>query len=255
MQISLHSILTQQSFDWTCRRTQAALLENMVVVVKEMTKIEMVAMDSSSTLYKAMVKLYNMVKKPKNMRKGLAAFLKQEDEELRTYMLVIQEEVHEDEVRLTDGEYDDEEDEEAEEGEEKKSRKKKKYDKLKTEKVKKARVENVVEMMKNDAGLENDVFEHLKLDREDSGDKEVVSEAFKLCCLNLMKTLHLSDTKYDDLRWWVEDVITRGFSLSSMPTSRALKEKVNKEMVPPDMQSSETGARFDLKGTLFHHGE
>ena len=255
MQITLHSILTQQSFDWTCRRTKAALLDNMEEVVKEMTKVEVVARDSSSTLYKAMIRLYDLVRKPKNVRKGLEAFLKQEDEELRTYMLLIHEEAPEDEVGLTDGEYDDEEGEEAEEGEEKKSRKKKNYDKLKTEKVKKARVENVVEMMRNDAGLENGVFEHLKVEREDSGDKEVASEAFKLCCLNLMKTLNLSDTKYDDLRWWVEDVTRRGFSLSSMPTSRALKEKVNREMVPPNMQSSETGARFDLKDTLFHHGE
>ena len=65
MQISLHSILTQQSFDWTCRRTQGALLENMLVVVKEMTRIEIVATDSSFSLYKAMVKLYNLVKEKK----------------------------------------------------------------------------------------------------------------------------------------------------------------------------------------------
>ena len=63
MQISLNSILTQQSFDWTCRRTQGALLENMLVEVKKITKIEIVATDSSSSLYKEMVKLYNLVKK------------------------------------------------------------------------------------------------------------------------------------------------------------------------------------------------
>ena len=124
-----------------------------------------------------------------------------------------------------------------------------------TEKVKKARVENLVEMIRSYAGLESGVFEHLKMEREDSGDKEVASEAFKLCCLNLMKTLNMSDSEYDDLCWWVEEVTRRGLSLSSMPTSRALKLKVNKEMVPPNMQSSETGTRFNLKDTLFHHGE
>ena len=70
-----------------------------------------------------------------------------------------------------------------------------------------------------------------------------------------MKKLKLSDTKYDDLRRWVEDVIRRGFSLSSMPTSRALKAKVNKEMIPPNMQSSDTGAKFELQAALFHAGE
>ena len=49
MQISLFSILIQQCFDWTCRGTQSALLENMKVVVKEMTKMKMVDTDSSST--------------------------------------------------------------------------------------------------------------------------------------------------------------------------------------------------------------
>ena len=91
MQISLLSILNQQSFDWRCRKTQSALLENMGRVVKEMTKMEIVDTHSSSTLYKAMVKLYNLVKKPKNVRLGFEKFLKQEDEVLKTYMLVYEE--------------------------------------------------------------------------------------------------------------------------------------------------------------------
>ena len=53
MQISLHSILIHESFDWTCRGSKAALLENIEVVVKEMAEIETVATDSSSSLYKA----------------------------------------------------------------------------------------------------------------------------------------------------------------------------------------------------------
>ena len=77
-------------------------------------------------------------------------------------------------------------------------------------------------------------------------------DIIKLCCLYLMKTLSLSDTKYDDLRWWIMDVQKRGFSLSTMPASTTLKAKVNKEMVPPNMRSSETGAEFELKDTLFH---
>ena len=86
-----------------------------------------------------------------------------------------------------DGGYDDEEDEEVEEVEEKKSRKKKNYGELKTEKVKRLRVENVVESIRNDAGLVNDVFNHLKMERENPGEEKVACEAFELCCLNLMK--------------------------------------------------------------------
>ena len=66
-----------------------------------------------------------------------------------------------------------------------------------------------------------------------------------------MKNLKLSDRKYDELRWWVEDVTRRGFSLvTTMPTSRSLKEKVNSEMIPPNMHSSETGAKFQLQEIL-----
>ena len=61
-------------------------------------------------------------------------------------------------------------------------------------------------------------FNHLKLAREAS-EKSTDEEDFKLCCLYLMKTLSLSDTKYDDLRWWIMDVQKRGFGLSTMPAS------------------------------------
>ena len=75
-----------------------------------------------------------------------------------------------------------------------------------------------------------------------------------------MKILKLSDKKYNDLQFWLPDVKTlvkrRGLSLPSMPTSRSLKEKVNtnSEMILPEMQSSATGAKCELKGTLFHTG-
>ena len=215
--------------------------------------MEIVDTHSSSTLYKAMVKLYNLVKKPKNVRLGFEKFLKQEDEVLKTYMLVYEEDALENQVDMAVGEYEQVEDEADEEVGEKKSRKKKTFENLKTEKVKRARVENIVEIMRNDAGLEEGVLDHLK--RENPGDEEIDDEAFKLCCLNLMKNLKLSDTKYDDLRWWIEDVLKRGFSLTSMPTSRTLKAKINKEMIPPNMQSSDTGAKFELRDALFHTGE
>ena len=84
MQISLHSILIHESFDWRCRQSKAALLDNMEVVVKAMAKVETVATDSSSSLNKAMVKLYNLLKKPKNVRQGFERFLNQENEVLKT---------------------------------------------------------------------------------------------------------------------------------------------------------------------------
>ena len=67
---------------------QSSLVGKHWGVVKEMAEIETVATDSSSSLYKAMVKLYNLLKKPKNVRQGLDNFLKQEDDILKNYMLV-----------------------------------------------------------------------------------------------------------------------------------------------------------------------
>ena len=74
MQISLHSILIHEYFDWTCWRSRAALLENMEVVVKAIAIIETVTMDSSSSLYKTMVKLYDLLKRLKMRAKALKGF-------------------------------------------------------------------------------------------------------------------------------------------------------------------------------------
>ena len=236
MQISLHAIVSHDSFDWECRRSKEDLLENMVEVVKNITKVKTLA---RNTLNKAMIKLYDLTRKPKNVRKGRAGFQKQEELTLQDYILEIEE-----------GEApDDAEDESVVE-----KKKRKNYADLKTVQVKKARVENVVQMLRSDDGLEGGVFDRLKEEMEVSTDKKVSIEEWKLSCLNLMKILKLSDKKYDDLRFWILDVMRRGFSLASMPTSRALKEKVNREMIPPDMKSSATGAKFELQDALFHTG-
>ena len=70
-----------------------------------------------------------------------------------------------------------------------------------------------------------------------------------------MKTLSLSHTKFDDPRWWIFDLLRRGFDLSKMPSSSTLKAKFKKEMLPPDMSSCETGAQFDMTAALFHTGK
>ena len=238
MQVSLHTILSHKSFSWQSRLTQANLLQNMEMVVKEITRIERVATNSSSMLYKAMVKLYNLTRKPKNVRQGLETFMKVESEVLNSYMLVF------------GGEEENEKSTKR-----RRCSKRKSYAELKTVRLKKARVTKVMEVIKEDADLGEDVFEHLKMEKQDSCDKDVTSEAFKICCLSLMKTLRLSDTKYNDLRWWIEDVINRGFDLASMPTARSLKKKVKEEMVPPNMETCETGAKFELQDALFHTGK
>ena len=261
MQVNLNSILIHESFDWTCRRSKTALLERIEVVVKEMAKIETVATDSSSSLYKGMEKLYNLLKKPKNVRQGLDNFLKQENDVLKSYMLVIQElEVtesgeHEEEKKEEDEKEEDEKEEEKEEEEKIERGRRKGFNDLKSSTSKRARVDNVISMIKNDPGLENGVVEKLRMEKEQTAVTPGMEESFKLSCLNAMKTLSLSDTKFDDLRWWIFDLLRRGFDLSKMPSSSTLKTKVKKEMLPPDMSSCETGAEFDMTAALFHTGK
>ena len=73
--------------------------------------------------------------------------------------------------------------------------KRKHFDDLKSSKIKKARVDDIIKVIKADDGFENGVVEKLKMVEKDSGDAREKEEAFKMCCLNLMKTLSLSETK------------------------------------------------------------
>ena len=75
MKINLHSILSHDSFDWKCRGNEAALLKNLVVVVLLLCNISKVDSSVDSPLSKAAIKIYNIAKKPKNLRKGLEFFL------------------------------------------------------------------------------------------------------------------------------------------------------------------------------------
>ena len=65
------------------------------------------------------------------------------------------------------------------------------------------RVKNVIEMLDSDHGLEEKVLEKLELRK--GGEKSYGD--FDLACLALMKTTGISNTKYDDLRFWIQDTV------------------------------------------------
>lgn len=250
MEVSLHAILSHKSFDWSCRTSKLALVSNLEEIVKDIGNLKQVETSTSSPLFKAATKIYNLVKKRKNANKGKDLFVTVEEDTLKKYEVKVEERQVEEKV-----EEQFEEKENVKEKDDWRTRKRKNFNELKSAEIKKARLANVVDIIKADAGLEEEVFHHMKREREASEEKRSKHEEdFKLCCLNLMKTLRLSETKYDDLRWWIKDVLERGYSLSHMPASTTLKAKVNKEMVPPNMSSSETGAEFELTQSLFHTG-
>ena len=89
MQVSLHSLVSHDSFDWRCRRNKTALLNSLVVVVLQLLGISEVDSGVSSSLFKAATKIYDLAKKPKNVRKGLECFLNAEATVLKNHLLDI----------------------------------------------------------------------------------------------------------------------------------------------------------------------
>ena len=92
--MTLHSLVSHASFDWTCRGNKADLLKNLVVVL-QLIGISEVDSSVSSPLFKAATKIYNLAKKPKNVRKGLECFLNAEATVLKNHLLDIIGEVEE----------------------------------------------------------------------------------------------------------------------------------------------------------------
>ena len=78
MQVSLQSLVSHDSFNWRCRGNKTALLKILVVVVLQLFGISEVDSSVSSSLFKATTKIYDLAKKPKNVRQGLECFLKSE---------------------------------------------------------------------------------------------------------------------------------------------------------------------------------
>ena len=248
-------IMLHQSFDWSCRSNKRLLVKNLESVVKRITGLTEVDITPSSPLFKAANKCYDLVKKKKNERLGKELFLKNEQKTLKSYEVKLEEkQAEEAEDNLSEEELNDESVKEKVS----KGKKRKNFSDLKSKKQKKARLNDIMEIIKEDVGIEDEVLEELKTakgDLIDKRQKEEKEEEFKMACLNAMKTLALSDTKYDDLRFWLFDMIQRGFNLLEMPASKTLKAKVRKEMIPRDMRSSETGAEFDISDALFHTGQ
>ena len=258
--------MLHQSFDWTCRKNKSSLVKNMALVVKGITGLLEVDINPSSPLYKAATKCYDLVKLKKNSRLGKEKFLKTEKETLEKYMVELEgkEDKEQDDALFSDdesAESSNPEEEESDAGEADKQckvtvqRGKRKDFKDLKKRQKRARLDNIIKIIKDEGGIEEKLVEKIKSPEEHAGNKKEKEEEFKLACLNGMKQLGLSDTKFDDLRFWLADLIQRGFNLLEMPASTTLKAKVRKEMIPRDMRSSETGAEFDISDALFHTGQ
>ena len=243
--ISLFAILSHQSFDWSCRTKLKALVSNMGEVVRDMSRVSQVNITRSSPLYVAANKIYHMARAKKNVKKVKESFLESHRDILEKYEVKIDE---------NEGEKSDKGQSVAKKKNPIQSEvnKRKNFDDLKSAKSKRARVKSVIEILEEDQGLEEKVLE--KLENRKAGGKSG-NEDFGISCLALIKIMGISNTKYDDLRWWLQDMLRRKMDLSSMPTSKQLMEKVQAEMVPRNMETSETGASVPLTDAVYHQAE
>ena len=228
MLTTLFVLVSHHLFDWSCRGSKADLAQNFGQLVRDNFGVDP-DLSLSSPLYKGASRLYDLVRKKKYVNKSRENVIKCEEGNLRAF-----------EIELGNVAVKDEE-----------RGKRKHFYELSSKTSKRARVVNVVEMIQSDIGLEEKVLKKLE-PRKGEGKSE---QDFDMSCLALMKTLGISNYKYDDLRYWILDMIRKDMDFSLMPTSRKLMKKVQAEMVPPNMTTSETGASIPFTDAIYHHGE
>ena len=158
----------------------------------------------SSPLHKGAKRLYNLAKKKKNVNKSKATVLKCEEVNLKAFEIELGGKI----VHVKDGQEN--------------KGKRKHFEELASRESRRKRVKSVIEVLESDFGLEEKVLNKLELRK--GGAKN--DQDFDLACLALMKTMGISNAKYDDLRFWVKDMLQRNMDLSSMPTSKQLIEMV-----------------------------
>ena len=132
-------------------------------------------LSTSSPLFKGATRLYELVKKKKNVKKSKETVIKSEEANLKGFEIDLGEKA----VTVKDGK--------------EKSGKRKNFDELTSKDKKRMRVKNVIEMLDSDHGLEEKVLEKLELRK--GGEKSYGD--VDLVCLALMKTTGISNTKYD----------------------------------------------------------
>ena len=124
-------------------------------------------------------------------------------------------------------------------------------DSLQSRTSKNLKVRKVLDILDSDEGLEDALFKVLSKRKDNSKEQDV---NLPLCCLNVMSKLNLSNTKWDDIRFWLIDMINCGVDLSNLPSRMALSKEVLK-LVPPGVVSSETEAYVPLEDSLHHTGQ
>ena len=139
MLTTLFVLISHPLFDWSCRKSPAALAKNFGEIVQESFKVRP-DLSISSPIFKAAKKLYDLTRKKKYSKQSKSLLIKSEEVNLKACEIVIEGVVVRDEIR----------------------EKRKNFEDLTTRR-KRERVNNVIEMLESDIGLEEKVLEKLEM--------------------------------------------------------------------------------------------
>ena len=235
MLTTLYVLVSHALFDWSARKSPSGLAKNFCDIIQDSFGVSP-DISSASSIYRGARMFYDLARK-KNLKQSKGAVIKSEEVNLKAF-----------DVEIEGGAVADKRGERGVSDVPNVNNKRKNFEDLHS-RNKRARVKNVVDMLQGDKGLEEKVMEKLETRKRGKSD-----ENFDIACLAVIKTLGISNKKYDDLRFWVQEMIRRNLDLSLMPTSRQLMERVQAEMVPPNMSCNSTGASIPLMDALQHTG-
>ena len=143
--------------------------------MKDIGSLNQVDTGPSSPLFKAAITIYDLTRKKKNGNLGKERFVERELETLKSYEVKLEEK-----QGKLDGSESEKEENTADEVKKKVERgKRKSFDELKSSKMKKARVDNIIQVIKADVGLDKHIVEQLKMEEKMDKEKEKEKEAFK----------------------------------------------------------------------------
>ena len=71
----MHTFISHQSFDWSCRNSKASLVRNLEEIVKDIGSLKQVDTGPSSPLFKAAIMIYDLTRKKKNGNLGKERFV------------------------------------------------------------------------------------------------------------------------------------------------------------------------------------
>ena len=171
MLTTLFVLVSHALFDWSCRKSPAALAKNFGEIVQESFGVRP-DLSTSSPIYKGAKRLYDLTRKKRNSTSSKSAVIKSEVVNLKAFEIDLGSLTVKDDQNQRPVAADKPIQPEVQEPlaiESKSLRKRKNFDELTSRMSKRARVKSVIEILEQDQGLEEKVLD--KLETRNAGGK------------------------------------------------------------------------------------